>query len=164
MKRLLFGWDFEVDAWSRLWRWNLIMICERTCNKTKRSYFESRTQPSGPLCLWQCFGHSEQLENFTEIYWAHKTCKAPQAWASTVITKGVIQNLDIFYILFPSFESFYHLSTALIAFTSCWQLRQLIKDLNYLNSFCQVSGILVALKLWGLIKAVDSFDSSLVAI
>ena len=21
---LMFGWDFEVDAWSRFWRWNLI--------------------------------------------------------------------------------------------------------------------------------------------
>ena len=120
---LMFGWNFDIDTWSRY----------------KKVTLKSRTQPSGPLCLWQCFGHSEQLENFTEIYWAHKTCKPPQAWASTVITKRVIQNLDIFFILFPSFESFYHLSTALIAFTSSWQLRQLIKDLNYLNSFCQGS-------------------------
>ena len=149
----MFGWDFEVDAWSRLWRWNLIKICERTSNMTKRSLKAFGN-------VWDIVSNLETLLR----YWAHKTYKAPQAWASTVITKRVIQNLDIFIILFPSFESFYHLSTALIAFTSCWQLRQLIKDLNYLNSFCQVSGILVALKLWGLIKAVDSFDSSLVAI
>ena len=40
----MFGWDIEVDAWLRFWRGNLIKICART------------TQPSGPLCLWQCFG------------------------------------------------------------------------------------------------------------
>ena len=32
MERLMFGWDFEVDAWSRFWRWNLIKICVRTCD------------------------------------------------------------------------------------------------------------------------------------
>ena len=25
---LMFGWDFEVNAWSRFWRRNLIMICD----------------------------------------------------------------------------------------------------------------------------------------
>ena len=28
----MFGWDFEDDAWSRFWRWNLIKICVWTCN------------------------------------------------------------------------------------------------------------------------------------
>ena len=32
MVRLMFGWDFEVDAWSRFWRWNLIKICVWTCD------------------------------------------------------------------------------------------------------------------------------------
>ena len=32
MERLMFGWDFEVDAWSRFWRWNLINICVWTCD------------------------------------------------------------------------------------------------------------------------------------
>ena len=27
----MFGWDFEDDAWSRFWRWNL--ICVWTCDK-----------------------------------------------------------------------------------------------------------------------------------
>ena len=39
---MMFGWDFVVDPWSRFWKRNLIKICVRT------------TQPSGPLCLWQC--------------------------------------------------------------------------------------------------------------
>ena len=42
VEMLMFGWDFVVDAWSRFWRWNLTKICIRT------------TQPSGPLCIWQC--------------------------------------------------------------------------------------------------------------
>ena len=29
----MFGWDFEADAWSRFWRWNLIEICFWTCDK-----------------------------------------------------------------------------------------------------------------------------------
>ena len=44
------GWDFEVGAWSRFWKWKLIKICVRT------------TQPSGPLCLWQCFFDELQPE------------------------------------------------------------------------------------------------------
>ena len=48
MERLVFGWDFEVDAWSKFW--NLIKICVWTCNMTLARW----TQPSGPLCLWQC--------------------------------------------------------------------------------------------------------------
>ena len=32
MERLIFGWDFEVDAWSRFRRWNLIKICVGTCD------------------------------------------------------------------------------------------------------------------------------------
>ena len=32
MERLMFGWHFEVDSWSRFWRWNLIKICVWTCN------------------------------------------------------------------------------------------------------------------------------------
>ena len=48
---LMFGWDFEVSAWSRLWRRNLIKICVWTCDTTLASW----TQPSGPLCLCQCF-------------------------------------------------------------------------------------------------------------
>ena len=32
MERLMFGWDSEVDAWSRFWRWNSIKICFWTCD------------------------------------------------------------------------------------------------------------------------------------
>ena len=42
---------FLVDAESRFWRWNSIKICVWTCNMTLARW----TQPSGPLCLWQCF-------------------------------------------------------------------------------------------------------------
>ena len=42
---------FLVDAESRFLRWNSIKICVWTCNMTLTRW----TQPSGPLCLWQCF-------------------------------------------------------------------------------------------------------------
>ena len=51
---LMFGWDFEVDPWSRLWRWNLIKICEIVTWPQEVTLLRW-TQPSGPLCLWQCF-------------------------------------------------------------------------------------------------------------
>ena len=35
----------------RFWRWNSIKICVWTCNMTLARW----TQPSGPLCLCQCF-------------------------------------------------------------------------------------------------------------
>ena len=35
----MFGWNFEVDAWSRFWRWNLIKICVWIRDMTSRSYF-----------------------------------------------------------------------------------------------------------------------------
>ena len=44
MGRLMFGSDFEVNAWSRFWRWNLIKICVRTCDMTLWSYFGLQTE------------------------------------------------------------------------------------------------------------------------
>ena len=49
----MFSWDFEADAWSRLWRWNLIKLCVWTCDMNS---------PSGPLWLWQCFYHQPILQ------------------------------------------------------------------------------------------------------
>ena len=40
VQMLMFGWDYEVDVRSRLWPKEVTLV--------------SRTQPSGPLCLWQC--------------------------------------------------------------------------------------------------------------
>ena len=51
---LIFGWCFEVAAWSRLWRLNLIKISWELVIWPKEVTLVSRTQPSGPLCLWQC--------------------------------------------------------------------------------------------------------------
>ena len=52
VEMLINGWDFDVDAWSIFLKWNLIKICVELV-WTLRSW----TQPSGPLCLWQCFNN-----------------------------------------------------------------------------------------------------------
>ena len=39
VEMLMFGWYFEVDAWSWFWRWNLIKICVWIRDITSRSYF-----------------------------------------------------------------------------------------------------------------------------
>ena len=52
---LKFGWDFEVDAWLRFWRRNLINICLRTCDMTQRSYFGKQNSTLGsvvPLAMF----------------------------------------------------------------------------------------------------------------
>ena len=52
---LLFGWNFEVSAWSRLWRRNLIKICVWTCDITSRSYFGKMNSTLGsvvPLAMF----------------------------------------------------------------------------------------------------------------
>ena len=64
VEMLIFGWGFEVAAWSRIWRWNLIKICWELVIWSKEVTFVSRTQPSGPLCLWQCFSSSKDQKCF----------------------------------------------------------------------------------------------------
>ena len=49
------GWDSDVDAWSRFWRWNLNKILLSTVGGRK---LISRTGPSGLFCLWQCLSSS----------------------------------------------------------------------------------------------------------
>ena len=46
MERLMFGWDFEDEIWSRFVFELVIWPKEVTLARW--------TQPSGPLCLWQC--------------------------------------------------------------------------------------------------------------
>ena len=63
---VMFGWDFEVDARFRFWRC-LIKICVWTCDMTQEVTLVSRTQPSGPLCLWQCFYLSSDAQ--LSLWW-----------------------------------------------------------------------------------------------
>ena len=56
----MFGWDFEDDAWSRFWRWNLIKICVWTCDKN--STFGSVV----PLAMFCFYVRSMALEVYTE--------------------------------------------------------------------------------------------------
>ena len=46
----MFGWDFEDDVWSRF-VFELVI----------------RTQPSGPLCLWQCFVYASVETSFSYV-------------------------------------------------------------------------------------------------
>ena len=51
---LMFGWDFEVGAWSRFWRC-LIKICVRTCDMTYWSFFGKQNSILGsvvPLAMF----------------------------------------------------------------------------------------------------------------
>ena len=56
---LIFGWCFEVAAWSRLWRWIVIKICLRACDMTLRSYFGEQNSTLGsvvPLAMFLLYG------------------------------------------------------------------------------------------------------------
>ena len=58
MERLVFGWDFEVDAWSKFW--NLIKICVRTCDmiSTLGSVVPLAMFTQGALLIRANQGHS----------------------------------------------------------------------------------------------------------
>ena len=56
MERLMFGWDFEVDAWSRFWRWNLIKICVWIRDMTSRCYFGKMNSILGSVVPLAMFG------------------------------------------------------------------------------------------------------------
>ena len=57
------GWGFEVAAWSRLWRWNLF---KELVTWPKEVILVIRTQPSGPLCLWQCKSETKGVNQKSE--------------------------------------------------------------------------------------------------
>ena len=44
----MFGWDFEVGAWSRFWIC-LIKICVRICDMTSRNYFGKQNSTLGSV-------------------------------------------------------------------------------------------------------------------
>ena len=51
VEMLMFGWDFKVNAYLRFWNCNTYVQDLWTVNCDLVIW----TQPSGPLCLWQCF-------------------------------------------------------------------------------------------------------------
>ena len=60
---LMFRWGFEVAAWSRLWRWNLIKICLRTCDMTYRSYFGNQNSTLGSVVPLAMFKYDMRNQN-----------------------------------------------------------------------------------------------------
>ena len=59
---LMFGWDFEVNAGSRFWRWNLIKICVWTCNINLKKLLLSAELNSRVRCV---FGNVFAFINFS---------------------------------------------------------------------------------------------------
>ena len=61
---LMFGWDFEISAWSRFWRC-LMKICVRICDMTSRRYFGKQNSTLGsvvPLAMFFKFVFSWLLQ------------------------------------------------------------------------------------------------------
>ena len=61
-KILNFKFSRDADVWLRFWSWCLVEIIKMKFDqdlwknlRPKEVTLVSRTQPSGPLCLWQCF-------------------------------------------------------------------------------------------------------------
>ena len=50
---VMFGWDFEIDAWSRFWRWNMIKICAITCAMIKK--IPSEMEVALRYDCWHCW-------------------------------------------------------------------------------------------------------------
>ena len=58
VEMLMFGWDFEVDAWSKFLK---MQFDQDSCKNLWYDRWYSGTQLSGPLCLWQCFQYDTTL-------------------------------------------------------------------------------------------------------
>ena len=57
--KLLLGRDYKDEIWS-IFVWELVI-------RPKEVTLVTRTQPSGPLCLWQCFsGNGSKLKDLYE--------------------------------------------------------------------------------------------------
>ena len=67
VKIMKFKFSRNAEIWLRFWSWCLVDILEmkfdqnlcKNFDMTKEVILVSRTQPSGPLCLWQCLFLSE---------------------------------------------------------------------------------------------------------
>ena len=62
----MFGWDFEVDSWSRFWRWNLSKLFVRTHDMTSRSYFGEMNSTLGsvvPLAMFVTYNFWSDSKN-----------------------------------------------------------------------------------------------------
>ena len=56
VEMLMFDCDFEIDAWCRIGKWNLIKTCVRTCDMIETSYFgklNSTLVSVVPLAMFQ---------------------------------------------------------------------------------------------------------------
>ena len=97
MERLIFDWNFEVDAWLRFWRWNLIKICVWTL---------IWTQPSGPLCLYQClfYAHPCVDRSFPQagLVLVEDNCDLQAFFFLLILSLMFLCFCYIFYFLFLS--------------------------------------------------------------
>ena len=79
-------WCFEVAAWSRLWRWNLIKICLRTCDMTKRSYFSN--QNLIPHCAFGNVLFQTQTTN-QQFSWNHTKSDISESACICQMSSGI---------------------------------------------------------------------------
>ena len=81
VKILKFKFSWDANVWLRFWIWCLVEIpqikfdqdlCVHLVIWTEQVTLVSRTQPSGPLCLWQCFSVNAASVNSSEgAIWAN---------------------------------------------------------------------------------------------
>ena len=79
VKILKFKFSRNAEIWLRFWSWCLVDILEmkfdqnlcKNFDMTKEVILVSRTQPSSPLCLWQCLflAPSGALIAIPTYYW-----------------------------------------------------------------------------------------------
>ena len=91
------GENWNADVWLIFWSWSLIEIkmkfdqdlCKNLWYDLKKLlWFKWRTQPSGPLCLWQCFVLS--VEDHTEMSKSNNvSVTMTRRWDPTVLRQLV---------------------------------------------------------------------------
>ena len=81
---ILWSYKFsrDTDVWLRFWSWCLVVILKMKFDqdlwknlRPKEVTLVSRTQPSGSLCLWQCFSWVPPWDPLSCWHWVSKGFK-----------------------------------------------------------------------------------------
>ena len=134
---MMIGWDFEVSAWLKFWRWNLIKICVWTClNFGKQNSTLRSVVPLGMFSfnLLNSFLKEERdirimiFQNVLHLKWR------------TVMQRSC-EILDWEQMGFPLFNQNEHSGFGLVRniisfFVAFWQLLNHLKWRMYLKIHC----------------------------
>ena len=99
---LIFGWYFEVHAWSRFWRWKLIV--HEIVIWPKKVTLVGCTQPSGPLCLWHCLINKYMSFQSRQFHFSYNGSGQIAFFFSVILINRILQHMLNTLIINQNFQ------------------------------------------------------------